>query len=85
MEEEAVKLVIQDKIVETQDSFPVGEIENEIIVLDKWEGKDKRGEKEQELKKELSLLQLELSKWRYHACLSEKGMISLPKHMRIVQ
>ena len=60
-------------------------IENESIVFDKGEGKDKRGEKKQELKKELSLLQLEMCKWRYPAILSEKGMISLPDHTRIVQ
>ena len=83
MEEEVVEMVIQGNIVETHDSLPVGKIENEFIVLEK--GKDKRGEKEKEFKKDLSLLELELSKWRHRSILSEKGMISLSEHMRIVQ
>ena len=85
MEEEVVEMVIQGNIVETHDSLPVGKIENEFIVLDKGKGKDKRGEKEKEFKKDLSLLELELSKWRHHSILSEKGMISLPEHRRIVK
>ena len=40
-----VELVIQGNIAKTHDSLPMGKIENEIIILDKEEGKDKRGEK----------------------------------------
>ena len=53
----------------------MGKIENEFIVLDKGKGKDKRGEKEKEFKKDVSLLELELSKLRHRSILSEKGMI----------
>ena len=58
---------------------------NEFIMFDKGKGKDKRGEKEKEFKKDLSLLELELSKCRHHSILSEKGMISLLENRRIVK
>ena len=37
------------------------------------------------MEKNLYLLQLELSKWKDHTILMEKGMISLSEHRRIIQ
>ena len=53
--------------------------------MGKGKGEDKRGKKEQELEKNLYLLQLDLSKWKDRTILMEKGMISLYEHRRIIQ
>ena len=35
--------------------------------------------------RELSLLKLKVSKWKYHVGLYDKGMISLSKHKKTIQ
>ena len=42
-------------------------------------------EDNQELEKELSLLKLEVSKWKYHAGQYDKGMISLSEDNKTIQ
>ena len=42
-------------------------------------------EHNQEMEKELSLLKLEVSKWKYHASQYDKGMIYLSEHKNTSQ
>ena len=84
VEEEAVSLSIQNNQAETLDNKVWTESSQEIFNLDSDEEKEAGEEKIQRLIEELSLMKIEVNKWKSEVDIYQQGIIPIAQHRKTI-
>ena len=84
VEEEAVSLLIQNNQDETLDNKAWKQYSQDFVNLDSYEEKDIGEERIQSLIEELSLLKIEVKKWKSEVDRYHKGMVPIVQHRNTI-